>query len=125
MSLFPSKVFISVKEASRAGFFEQQSQSNDGHNLKVFDCRFSLDDPLNYGRNVYLKGHLPNALFVDLDTELSGDLTVTPARHPLPKVEDFIALCVKAGLILPVEDASTTKENKKRTACLCYDDQAG
>jgi thiosulfate/3-mercaptopyruvate sulfurtransferase len=54
-------------------------------NLRIVDCRFSLQDPLA-GRMAYLENHLPGAIFLDLETELSGPLqpSGTGGRHPLP-----------------------------------------
>jgi 3-mercaptopyruvate sulfurtransferase SseA len=37
--------------------------------LAVVDCRFALDDP-GAGRRAYLDGHLPEAAFLDLATDL-------------------------------------------------------
>ena len=54
--------------------------------LKLFDLRWSLTDP-HHGISSYLSGHIPGAVFVDLDRDLSakrGD-----GRHPLPTVEAF------------------------------------
>jgi thiosulfate/3-mercaptopyruvate sulfurtransferase len=60
------------------------------------DCRWSLDDP-DRGRQQYLAGHVPGAVFVDLERELSA-----PAggggRHPLPAAEDFAAVIGTAGI---------------------------
>ncbi|AVT30626.1 sulfurtransferase [Plantactinospora sp. BC1] len=47
----------------------------------VLDVRWRLVGPP--GRRDYLAGHLPGAVFVDLDTELSGPPGVH-GRHPLP-----------------------------------------
>ena len=52
-------------------------------NLVVVDCRFSLADP-GAGRQKYLEGHLPGAIYTHLDEDLSGPLTEGSGRHPLP-----------------------------------------
>ena len=53
----------------------------------VVDCRHDLMN-LAAGREAYAGGHLPNALFADMETELSGDKRgadgVFRGRHPLP-----------------------------------------
>ena len=36
------------------------------------DCRWSLDDP-ELGRRLYREGHIPGAVFVDLERELSSE----------------------------------------------------
>ena len=51
--------------------------------LRLFDCRFDLARPA-YGRSAYLDEHLPGAVYVDLNSELSRPATPTSGRHPLP-----------------------------------------
>ena len=121
-TLFPTKVFISVDEAAACGFFNKSkktSEKNSTCNLTVFDVRFDLADPANYGRRQYLeKGHIPTAIFIDLDRELSACTKGKSAggRHPLPAVADFRATLQKAGV---------GKDKKKKDIVLCYDDQCG
>lgn len=61
----------------------------DDPGLRVLDARFELLDP-PAGRSMYRRGHVPGALYVDLD----GDLAAPPARHggrhPLPDMGDFV-----------------------------------
>lgn len=54
-------------------------------NLRVIDTRYALADPLS-GRLAYLGGHVPGAIFADLETDLSGEVQPGGAggRHPLP-----------------------------------------
>ncbi|GHF62034.1 thiosulfate/3-mercaptopyruvate sulfurtransferase [Deinococcus metalli] len=54
-------------------------------NVRVLDCRYALSDPL-VGRIAYLSGHIPGAVYADLETDLSGPLQEGGAggRHPLP-----------------------------------------
>lgn len=61
----------------------------DDDNVRVFDCRFSLKDPQG-GMKSYQAGHLPNAQFADMDTQLSSAMTEASGRHPLPEVDVFI-----------------------------------
>lgn len=66
--------------------------------LRILDCRFSLDDA-NYGRRSFAEAHIPGAVFVDLEKELSGP--VTPGhtgRHPLPEPMHLISRLRAAGL---------------------------
>ncbi|TSA87255.1 sulfurtransferase [Deinococcus detaillensis] len=53
--------------------------------LRVLDTRYALADPLS-GRLAYGEGHVPNAVFADLETDLSGEVQPSGAggRHPLP-----------------------------------------
>lgn len=53
------------------------------------DVRWSLDG--SEGEATYLAGHLPDAVFVDLDTVLSGPGAPTDGRHPLPDAARFAA----------------------------------
>ncbi len=60
-------------------------------NLAVFDCRFSLQDP-EQGRKEYLKGHIPGAVYLDLDHDLSGKIIPgKTGRHPFPEADEFAA----------------------------------
>jgi thiosulfate/3-mercaptopyruvate sulfurtransferase len=56
----------------------------------VVDCRHDLMN-LSAGRDAYAAGHLPHALFADMETELSGAKCgadgVFRGRHPLPERE--------------------------------------
>ncbi len=61
----------------------------------VFDLRWSLTDP-GQGRGVYLEGHIPGAVFVDLDHDLAGEPGA--GRHPLPPVDVFVATLGRLGI---------------------------
>ncbi len=49
----------------------------------VVDCRFNLADPAA-GEEAYHAGHIPGAHYAHLDRDLSGPITPTSGRHPLP-----------------------------------------
>jgi thiosulfate/3-mercaptopyruvate sulfurtransferase len=49
----------------------------------VLDVRWALGDP--DGRAHFLAGHIPGAVYADLDTELAGPPTADGGRHPLPE----------------------------------------
>lgn len=55
-----------------------------GDDIVLLDVRWSLGGPP--GRTSYLEGHLPGAVYVDLDTELAAHGVPTDGRHPLPDV---------------------------------------
>jgi len=57
-------------------------------NWRIFDCRHDLVDP-DYGEKAYAKTHLPGALFLSLDRDLSGHKTGKNGRHPLPDPRVF------------------------------------
>jgi len=52
----------------------------------IVDCRFSLAAP-ERGEAEYLEGHIPGAVYAHLDRDLSGPMTGTNGRHPLPSLE--------------------------------------
>ncbi len=60
---------------------------NAGARTVLLDVRWALGDP--HGREHYLEGHLPGAVFVDLATELAGPADSSRGRHPLPPLEQF------------------------------------
>ncbi len=63
----------------------------------VFDCRFSLADPLE-GRILYEQGHIPGAHYLDLNRDLAGPLEEHGGRHPLPDPADFAATLARFGV---------------------------
>lgn len=55
-------------------------------NWAVLDCRFDLPRP-EWGVAAYAAGHVPKALYVHLDRDLSGQVSAGSGRHPLPAPE--------------------------------------
>jgi thiosulfate/3-mercaptopyruvate sulfurtransferase len=62
---------------------------------RLVDIRWALADP-DHGISTYLEGHLPGAVFADLDKDLSGP--PGPGRHPLPTVEAFATTLGQLGI---------------------------
>ncbi|WP_231486958.1 sulfurtransferase [Candidatus Blastococcus massiliensis] len=56
-----------------------------GGPVTLLDVRWALGDP--HGREHYLAGHLPGAVYVDLETELAGPPSAAEGRHPLPSLQ--------------------------------------
>ena len=56
--------------------------------LCVIDCRFDLLEP-GAGRRAWLDGHIPGAVYADLDRDLAGPISASSGRHPLPEVSQF------------------------------------
>jgi thiosulfate/3-mercaptopyruvate sulfurtransferase len=48
-----------------------QLQTLDPEHTVILDCRFQLTDP-EYGSHAYEAGHIPGALYLNLDYHLSG-----------------------------------------------------
>jgi thiosulfate/3-mercaptopyruvate sulfurtransferase len=63
---------------------------------RFVDVRWALDDP-GFGRRAYLEGHIPGAVFVDVEAELA-DPPGAGGRHPLPAAERFVEAMSRAGV---------------------------
>jgi len=64
--------------------------------LVLLDVRWKLGGPP--GREEYLAGHLPDAVFVGLDTELAAHGEPQDGRHPLPSIESLQAAARRWGI---------------------------
>jgi thiosulfate/3-mercaptopyruvate sulfurtransferase len=60
------------------------------------DVRYYLDG--RSGRDAYAKGHLPGAVFVDLERDLAGAGSPAAGRHPLPEPEVFAERMAALGV---------------------------
>lgn len=88
------------------------AQHLDDRNWAVVDCRFYLND-VALGRQRYLEGHIPGAVYADLDQDLAGPPEPgRTGRHPLPDVDVFAAKLSTWGI-----DSSTQ--------VVAYDDAGG
>jgi thiosulfate/3-mercaptopyruvate sulfurtransferase len=80
---------------------------DDAH-TRIADVRWYLGDA-GRGRREYAEGHIPGAVFVDLDTDLAAP--TGPGRHPLPDPNLFARRLGQLGfgsddLIVAYDDAS-------------------
>ena len=57
-------------------------------NVTIIDCRFDLMNK-SYGEDKYLEGHIPGAIFLNIEKELAGEVKTHGGRHPLPAIEDI------------------------------------
>ena len=71
--------------------------SNLGAGWVVVDCRFDLQNE-HWGREQYLAGHIPGAVYASLSHDLAGPKTGTNGRHPLPSIDDFSATLGRLGI---------------------------
>ncbi len=78
---------------------------------RIFDCRHQLADP-SAGEAAYAQGHLPGAVFLHLDRDLSGPMTGRNGRHPLPDPQLLAQKLGAAGV-------------SKSTQVVVYDDAGG
>ncbi|MEU1212191.1 sulfurtransferase [Streptomyces sp. NPDC005791] len=74
---------------------EYMSESAGPRPPVLLDVRWQLGGP--NGRADYEAGHLPGAVFIDLDSELAGPAGIG-GRHPLPDPEAFGAVMRRAGV---------------------------
>ncbi len=77
----------------------------------LLDVRWALGRTDGHER--YLAGHLPGAVYVDLDTELAGPPSPQVGRHPLPDVADLERAARRWGVregaaVVVLDDAGGT-----------------
>lgn len=69
-----------------------------GDDVVLVDCRYVLGKP---GRGLvsYQDKHLPGAVYVDLEEDLSGPVVAgSTGRHPLPDKRDLVSLIRRLGI---------------------------
>ena len=77
---------------------EQLVARQHDDNLLLVDVRFKLEDT-GYGRAAFAVAHIPGAVYMDLDQDLSAEIVPgETGRHPLPDVDVFEARLRDAGL---------------------------
>ena len=62
-----------------------EERDND---LVMVDCRFELQSP-DVGKRLYMDNHLPTAVYLDLNKDLSGPTQQHGGNHPLPDMHEF------------------------------------
>ncbi len=80
-------------------------------NWAIFDCRFDLNDP-DRGRKEYEHVHVPGAVYLNLEKQLSDNPDGSNGRHPLPSLEKQIDLVSSMGI-------------QRQTQVVVYDDDGG
>lgn len=83
----------------------------DAPQLRLLDCRFNLLEP-DEGRRQHSRGHIPGAVYADLDKDLSGEMGPETGRHPLPPADKLAAAFSRFGI-------------DKETQVVVYDDSGG
>lgn len=58
----------------------------DDEGLVLFDARCDIKDT-SYGIGAYNDGHIPNAIFIDIDNDMASSKGPSTGRHPLPDPE--------------------------------------
>lgn len=91
---------------------ENLKQNISRNSWLIIDTRFSLAD-VNAGKAAYLKGHIPGAIFLDMEKNLSAvHKPGITGRHPLPEKETWFKELVSIGL-------------RPDTQVVIYDDMGG
>lgn len=67
-----------------------------GDSVTILDVRWQVNDP--DGRAAYLEGHIPDAVYVSLDDDLSDHTIPGRGRHPLPSGRNLEAAARKWGI---------------------------
>lgn len=78
--------------------------------VRVVDVRWYLDG--RSGRAAYREGHIPGAVWLDVDAELAAWASPAAGRHPLPQPEQFAAVLGRVGIA-------------EGTPVIAYDDAGG
>ncbi|MGP6293308.1 sulfurtransferase [Caldiplasma sukawensis] len=74
---------------------EELKNNIDGY--FIIDCRYNLMDK-EYGKRKFLEGHIPGAVFLDLNEDMAGQVGRVGGRHPIPDLEKFVEKLEKIGL---------------------------
>src|SRR3954467_12045283 len=64
--------------------------------VRLVDVRWAAKGPP--GRSRYLEGHIPGAVYIDLEDELSPPRKGAAGRHPWPETDAFEAALGRAGI---------------------------
>ncbi|GAE25199.1 thiosulfate sulfurtransferase [Halalkalibacter wakoensis JCM 9140] len=99
-----------MEDIVKAEWLHEQLQKGSSDYI-IIDTRFSLADP-QAGKNLYKVGHLPGAIYVDLDKDLSSEVTLHGGRHPLPDKNELVKKLGQWGI-------------GEKTSVVVYDDQGG
>ena len=89
----------------------QLAENLERPDWRIIDCRHDLAKP-DAGFLAYNEAHIPGALFLHLDQDLSGTKTGSNGRHPLPEAEDLAAVLGRCGI-------------SNDTQVIAYDDAGG
>jgi thiosulfate/3-mercaptopyruvate sulfurtransferase len=63
----------------------------------VVDCRFDLQNE-SWGREQYVAGHIPGAVYASLSHDMAGPKDGTNGRHPMPSIEALSATLGRLGI---------------------------
>lgn len=81
--------------------------------LVIVDCRFVLGSPES-GQAAYAVSHIPGAVFLDIEEDLSAPVGPHGGRHPLPEPQELAARLGRAG----ISNASRVVAYDDQGACM-------
>lgn len=85
-----------MSEIVSVDWLAEQMKENP-ENTVIVDVRFQLTDD-EAGRKMYLDGHIPNAVYLDLNKDLSEKAAKHGGNHPLPDMDTFTAKIGHIGI---------------------------
>lgn len=88
-----------------------RSRLNNGDRIVLLDVRFHPKES-SYGREAYMRGHLPGAFFIDFKADLTRPAQKHGGRSPLPPPEQLASLFGSLGI-------------NRDTAVVAYEDGNG
>ncbi|MCS1351845.1 sulfurtransferase [Mechercharimyces sp. CAU 1602] len=72
-------------------------QNLDHPDWVIVDCRFDLEEETE-GEREYKQAHIPRAIYMNLERDLSGMEGKVGGRHPLPDLSTFTQLLGECGI---------------------------
>lgn len=87
---------MSVRDEVLVGPAALRGLLDSARPVVLLDVRWSLGR--TDGHEQYVAGHLPGAVYVDLDTELASPPSAAEGRHPLPDLDDLEASARRWGV---------------------------
>ena len=104
---------IGERQSATGGERSRRRSREPSSLLRIVDVRYYLD-PARRGRDAYRSGHIPGAVFLDMDEDLSapgGGRGRMTGRHPWPSEEQLARVMSVAGIgpgvrVVAYDDAS-------------------
>lgn len=78
--------------------------------IVIVDCRFRLTEP-GWGEREYARQHIPGATYAHLNRDLSGAVTGSNGRHPLPDPESLALTFGRLGITADVQVVAYDQDN--------------
>ena len=72
-------------------------QNINDENLVIIDCRFDLKDK-EYGKRSFEKSHIKGAFRLDIETQLTKEISTHGGRHPLPSPNELKEVFENIGI---------------------------